>query len=113
MCRGKVCQSDASLEAVDRRAPNNSKNWQWSTEGDVRVRRLTPAPHDGFPSRLTINGYVCNGLMSTESGKLIGTKFSFQMNHASICRIVMTAFLLDTMPLNAAFRSELSNDIEA
>ncbi|GFY02562.1 hypothetical protein TNCV_3504421 [Trichonephila clavipes] len=24
--------SDASLEAVDKRAPNNSNNWQWRTE---------------------------------------------------------------------------------
>ncbi|GFV83303.1 uncharacterized protein TNCV_1900291 [Trichonephila clavipes] len=39
--------SDSSLEAVDRRAPNNSKNWQWTTEGDVSARRSTPAPHDG------------------------------------------------------------------
>ena len=27
--------SDASLETVDRRAPNNSKIWQWTMEGDV------------------------------------------------------------------------------
>ncbi|GFS92934.1 hypothetical protein TNCV_1886071 [Trichonephila clavipes] len=40
-------RSDASLEAVDRRAPNNSKNWQWTMEGDVSARRLTPAPHGG------------------------------------------------------------------
>ncbi|GFS70922.1 transposable element Tcb2 transposase [Trichonephila clavipes] len=30
--------SDASLETVDRPAPNYSKNWQWNTEGDVRAR---------------------------------------------------------------------------
>ncbi|GFU17090.1 hypothetical protein TNCV_1853501 [Trichonephila clavipes] len=42
-----ACVSDASLEAVDRRAPNNSKNWQWMTEGDVSTRRSTPAPHGG------------------------------------------------------------------
>ncbi|GFV29985.1 hypothetical protein TNCV_3100621 [Trichonephila clavipes] len=39
--------SYASLEAVNRRAPNNSKNWQWTTEGDVRARRSTPTPHGG------------------------------------------------------------------
>ncbi|GFV53213.1 hypothetical protein TNCV_1065721 [Trichonephila clavipes] len=27
--------SDASLKALSRQAPNNSKNWQWMTEGDV------------------------------------------------------------------------------
>ncbi|GFX62366.1 hypothetical protein TNCV_407611 [Trichonephila clavipes] len=37
--------SDANLEAVVRRAPNNSKNRQWTTEGDVSTRRSTPAPH--------------------------------------------------------------------
>ncbi|GFU33565.1 RNA-directed DNA polymerase from mobile element jockey [Trichonephila clavipes] len=35
--------SDASLEAVDRRAPNNSKNWQWkmtSASGDLHLLRI-------------------------------------------------------------------------
>ncbi|PRD31891.1 UNVERIFIED_CONTAM: hypothetical protein NCL1_22121 [Trichonephila clavipes] len=35
--------------------------------------------------------------MSTEPSKLIGTKLSFQMNHASICGTMMAAFTLDTM----------------
>ncbi|GFX71923.1 hypothetical protein TNCV_1443461 [Trichonephila clavipes] len=39
--------SDTCLEAVDRRAPNNSKNWQWTMEGDVSARRSTPVPHGG------------------------------------------------------------------
>ncbi|GFV94321.1 hypothetical protein TNCV_2267751 [Trichonephila clavipes] len=39
---------DASQEVVDRRAPNNSKKWQWMTEGDVSVQPSTPAPH-GVP----------------------------------------------------------------
>ncbi|GFV53751.1 uncharacterized protein TNCV_4505341 [Trichonephila clavipes] len=34
-------------------------------------------------SRQIIDGCVCNGLMSTEPGKHIGIKLSFQMNHAS------------------------------
>ncbi|GFV12190.1 GATOR complex protein NPRL3 [Trichonephila clavipes] len=46
-CAAEQFHSDASLEAVDRRALNNSKNWQWTTEGDVCVRRSTPAPHGG------------------------------------------------------------------
>ncbi|GFX91686.1 uncharacterized protein TNCV_3682721 [Trichonephila clavipes] len=41
--------------------------------------------------------------MSSEPGKLIGTKLSFQINHASICG----------MPVNAAFQSALCNDIVA
>ncbi|GFW25201.1 uncharacterized protein TNCV_2262591 [Trichonephila clavipes] len=39
--------SDASLKAVDRRAPKSLKNWQWATEGDVSMPQLTPAPHGG------------------------------------------------------------------
>ncbi|GFU63942.1 HTH_Tnp_Tc3_2 domain-containing protein [Trichonephila clavipes] len=66
-----------------------------------------------IPSRQTIDGYVCNGLMSTEPGKLIGTKLSFQMNHASICRTMMAASMLDSMPVNVAFQNALSNDIVA
>ncbi|GFS76623.1 transposable element Tcb2 transposase [Trichonephila clavipes] len=41
-------------------------------------------PYTGSPSRQTIDGCVFNGLMSTDPGKLIGTKLSFQRNHASI-----------------------------
>ncbi|PRD33728.1 UNVERIFIED_CONTAM: hypothetical protein NCL1_16777 [Trichonephila clavipes] len=51
--------------------------------------------YTGAPSRQTIEGCVCNGPMSTEPGKLIGTKLSFQMNHASICWTVMATFVLD------------------
>ncbi|GFU97465.1 hypothetical protein TNCV_1913201 [Trichonephila clavipes] len=40
-------QGFASLEAVDRRPPNKSENWQLTTEGDISVRRSTPAPHSG------------------------------------------------------------------
>ena len=43
----KWFHGDRSLEAVDRRAPNNSKNWQWMTESDISVRRSTLAPHGG------------------------------------------------------------------
>ncbi|GFS98625.1 NACHT and WD repeat domain-containing protein 2 [Trichonephila clavipes] len=35
--------SDASLKAVDRRAPNNPKNLRWRTEGDISSRRSTSA----------------------------------------------------------------------
>ena len=56
---------------------------------------------------------VCNGLMSTELGKLICTKQSFQMNHALVCGTMMAAFLLDTLPVNAAFQSALMYDTVA
>ncbi|GFX23596.1 uncharacterized protein TNCV_3770691 [Trichonephila clavipes] len=46
-CTVEPFHSDASLEAVDQRAPNNSKNWPWKTEKDVSALRSTPAPHDG------------------------------------------------------------------
>ena len=32
---------------MNRWAPNNSKNWQWRTKGDVSVQRSTPALHGG------------------------------------------------------------------
>ena len=51
--------------------------------------------------------------MSTELGKLIGTKMSFQMNHTSVCWTMMVAFMLDAMPVNAAFQSALSDDTVA
>ncbi|GFU63136.1 hypothetical protein TNCV_3150561 [Trichonephila clavipes] len=34
-CSAEQFHSDTSLETVDRRAPNNSKKWQWTMEGDV------------------------------------------------------------------------------
>ncbi|GFW84904.1 transposable element Tcb2 transposase [Trichonephila clavipes] len=45
--------------------------------------------------------------MSTEPGKLISTKLSFQRNHASICGTMMAAFVLDAMSVNAEFQSVL------
>ncbi|PRD35569.1 UNVERIFIED_CONTAM: NACHT and WD repeat domain-containing protein 2 [Trichonephila clavipes] len=41
-CAAEQFHSDASLQTVDRRAPNNSKNWQCMTEdhdGHIRIRR--------------------------------------------------------------------------
>ncbi|GFT32657.1 hypothetical protein TNCV_3145951 [Trichonephila clavipes] len=52
LCAAERFHSDASLEAVDRRAPNNSKNWQWMMEGNVSTWILTLAPH------LNSNRYV-------------------------------------------------------
>ncbi|GFW47427.1 uncharacterized protein TNCV_4537171 [Trichonephila clavipes] len=46
-CAAEQFHNGASLEVVDRRAPNNSKNWQWTTEGNISARRLTPDPHGG------------------------------------------------------------------
>ncbi|GFV64209.1 uncharacterized protein TNCV_1807071 [Trichonephila clavipes] len=37
VCSGTVPQRDASLEAVNQQAPNNSKNWQWTTEDESHV----------------------------------------------------------------------------
>ena len=44
-CDAEQFHSDVNLKAVDRRTTNNSKNWQWKSEGDVSVRRSTPARH--------------------------------------------------------------------
>ncbi|GFU86544.1 hypothetical protein TNCV_4479801 [Trichonephila clavipes] len=46
-CAEEQFYSDASLEAEDRRALNNSKNLQRTTEGHFRTRRSTPALHGG------------------------------------------------------------------
>ena len=59
------------------------------------------------PSRQTIDGWVCYGLMCTESGKLIGIKLFFQMNHASICVTMMATFVLDGIPVNAVIQNAL------
>ncbi|GFW40336.1 uncharacterized protein TNCV_1018941 [Trichonephila clavipes] len=77
LCAVEQFHSDVSLEVVERRALKNSMNWQWMTEGDVSVRRLTPATHGGSPSRQTIDGCVRNGLMSTQPNKLIGHQVVF------------------------------------
>ena len=51
--------------------------------------------------------------MSAEPGKLISTKLSFHMSHALVCGTMMSAFVLDAMPMNAAIQSTLSNDTVA
>ncbi|GFW83827.1 transposable element Tcb2 transposase [Trichonephila clavipes] len=76
-------------------APSRQLAARWSTAASV----LTSA------SSITI--VVCNGLMSTELGKLNGRNLFFQMNHTSISETMMAAFVLDAMPLNAAFQSIL------
>ena len=64
-------------------------------------------------SPLTLKSYICSGLMSNKPGKRICTELSFQMNDASIFGTMMASFVLDAMPINAAFHSALSNDIVA
>ncbi|GFU54641.1 HTH_Tnp_Tc3_2 domain-containing protein [Trichonephila clavipes] len=78
----------------------------------IRQRLLHPGlcakvPLYRIPSRPTFDGCVCNGLMSTEPGKRICTKLSFQINHVSICGTMMTAFVLDAMSMNPALQSAL------
>ncbi|GFY07723.1 uncharacterized protein TNCV_4133201 [Trichonephila clavipes] len=69
--------------------------------------------YTGPPSLQTTKVCNCIGLISTEPCKLIGTKLSFQKNHASICGTMMAAIVLDALSVNAAFQSALSNDIVA
>ena len=61
----------------------------------------------------TIDVYICNGLMNTECGKLIGTKFSFQINQVSVCGTMIIEFVLDAAPVNTVFQSALSINIVA
>ena len=67
--------------------------------------------YTGSLTQQTTGDCVSNGFMITEPDKLIGTKLSFQMNHASICGTVMAACALDAMPAKADIQSALSNDI--
>ena len=64
----------------------------------------------GSHSGQTNDGYLCNGLMSTEPGAPIGTKMIFQMNRTSNSRTMMAA-LLDASPVKATFQIALSNSI--
>ena len=70
--------------------------------------------HRGLPARDTLTANhrhcVCNWLMSTDSGKQIGIKLSFQINDVSISETMKAAFVLDAMPVSAAFQSKLLND---
>ncbi|GFT81183.1 transposable element Tcb1 transposase [Trichonephila clavipes] len=45
LCAVEQFNSDVNLEAVDRRAPNNSKSWQWTTEGVPLYRIPLTANH--------------------------------------------------------------------
>ncbi|GFY14433.1 transposable element Tcb2 transposase [Trichonephila clavipes] len=68
------------------------------TASSIRRRLLhrglrARVPLYSISSRQIIDGYVCNGFMSTETGKPIGTKLSFPMIHASICGTMMAAFV--------------------
>ena len=96
---------------------------RWSTAIDILMSASAIHRHllysvqgclyTGSLSRQTIDGCACNGLMSTKPNKLIGTKLSFQINHASVCRAMMATFVLEDTPVNAAFLSVFSNDIMA
>ena len=47
---------------------------------------------------------------STEPGKMIGTKMSFQVNYSSVCGTIVAAIVLDAMPVNDILHNALSND---
>ena len=66
-------------------------------------RRLLQWLYTGSTSRQIIDDCICNGLMSKEPDKQIGIKLSLEMNHPSICRIMLAAVVLDAMLVNAAF----------
>ena len=109
----------------DRTASSRQLAESWSTATGVLISASTILRHllhRGLrarvplcksPSRQTIESCVCNVLMSTEPCKVIFTKLSFLMNHAVICGTMISAFVLDSMPVNTAFQSALSNDIVA
>ncbi|GFT10412.1 transposable element Tc1 transposase [Trichonephila clavipes] len=53
LCAAEQFHSDASLDAVDRKAPNNSKNWQWIAKEDDAHINL--GDHDG---RIRVRRYA-------------------------------------------------------
>ena len=57
----------------------------------------------GSLSKQIIDGCVGNDLVSTETYKLIGTKWSFRMNQTSVCGTIMAVFVIDAMAVKAAF----------
>ena len=63
------------------------------------------------PIGQNIDSCICNGLRSTEPGKLYGTNLSFQMNHTSICWAMIV--VLDIVPVKADFKIVLLNNIVA
>ncbi|GFW58811.1 HTH_Tnp_Tc3_2 domain-containing protein [Trichonephila clavipes] len=107
----------------DRTASSRQLTARWTTATGVLMsassihRRLLQRGlrarclYTGSLSQQTNDGCVCNGLLSTEPGRLIGTKLFFQMNHTLSCRTMMAAFVLEAISVNAAFQSALSNDI--
>ncbi|GFW94979.1 uncharacterized protein TNCV_1464771 [Trichonephila clavipes] len=68
--------SDASLEAVDRPAPNNSKNWQWTMEDESRFNLWD---HDGCICVRRYAGERClpECVMERHSGLTPGVMFLF------------------------------------
>ena len=64
-----------------------------------------------IPATANVDDCIYNGLINTEPFKPIGTKLSFQRNHASFSRTTKAAFVLDALPVNAAFQSALSKNI--
>ncbi|GFY02071.1 uncharacterized protein TNCV_5099321 [Trichonephila clavipes] len=69
--------------------------------------------YTGSPSWQNIDGCVCIELMIPEPGKLIRTKLSFKMNHASMCETMMAAFVLDVILVNAAFQKQPLKSFQA
>ncbi|GFX42038.1 transposable element Tcb2 transposase [Trichonephila clavipes] len=111
-------KGEFSYNAIGARVLRNSSTvmqaWKQWTDKHRKARKTDSGRRKvTIPSRQTIDVCVCNELMSKKPGKLIGTKWSFQMNNAPICGTMMAAFVSDAMPVNAAFQSALSNDIGA
>ncbi|GFX31185.1 transposable element Tc1 transposase [Trichonephila clavipes] len=88
--------SDVSLEAVDRRAPNNSKNWQWTTEGDVSARRSTPSPHNR-----TVFSRQFAAFWSPATGVLMSAS---SIRRRLLCRELRVRVPLYRIPLTANHR---------
>ncbi|GFV57869.1 transposable element Tcb2 transposase [Trichonephila clavipes] len=93
----------------------------WSTDTGVLMSALSIRQrllHRGLHARVplykipfTANYRWLRLQWTHDHHELIGIKLTFPMNHVSIWGTMMAAFMVDAMPVNAAFLSALSDDI--
>ncbi|GFU95420.1 uncharacterized protein TNCV_4787551 [Trichonephila clavipes] len=73
-CAAEQFHNDASLEEVEQQAPNNSKNWQWTMEGNVSVRRSTPLNGEAILCNHAQSS--CENCSQTFVGGTVRTRFT-------------------------------------
>ncbi|GFW53963.1 hypothetical protein TNCV_1086801 [Trichonephila clavipes] len=116
-CAAEQFHSVEILEVVDRRAPNNSKSWQCTTEGGLKVAKpprqlkivgLIPARVDRFSE--CENRYIMTWPTKGATRGLLATDHVI-LNHGQVTRTTpeLAPNLLTTTPDQRTF--ELSTDL--